>query len=408
MIAWLHPAGLVAVALIAGPVIVHLLLRRRARRIRVSSVRFITPHTHAAVRIRRPSDPLLLVLRMAIVAAAALAVARPLVIDAARRSAWTERRAVAIVVDTSARIAPERLEEAVRAETAAADVAEVIRAGNLPSGLTRAAAWLRTAPPASRDIVVVSDFRHGALTHVDAAAVGEHSGIRFVQLGEVPPPPEAVELLIARDGLKTRTVRVENESTVVSLGSAAEDAPAGLRVVGGRDEDAEIAALLRVVARAGARAPSDDRAVLVRLRGAPAQQRETAAAAAWTLEAGRRLLHWAAREDVPVTVHGTSDALIVQADVPAGSVEAAEIVRAALDARHDPEELRALEVVRIPRDALDRWTRPPAVPDAEAWRHADESDGRWLWALAIVLMLVEGLVRRSRPLPAAEVRADAA
>ena len=35
----------------------------------------------------------------------------------------------------------------------------------------------------------------------------------------------------------------------------------------------------------------------------------------------------------------------------------------------------------------------PIPADVTAWRHTDESDGRWLWVLALVLLGVEALVR---------------
>ena len=73
MIAWLNPAAFAGLALLAGPVLVHLLLRHRAERVLFPSLRFVRPSRTAAVRLRLPSDLALLLLRMAIVAVAVAA-----------------------------------------------------------------------------------------------------------------------------------------------------------------------------------------------------------------------------------------------------------------------------------------------------------------------------------------------
>ena len=60
MIAWLNPAALIGLTLVTGPVIVHLLRRRRSRRVPFPSLRFLQPSHAAAVRLHTPADwPLL-------------------------------------------------------------------------------------------------------------------------------------------------------------------------------------------------------------------------------------------------------------------------------------------------------------------------------------------------------------
>ena len=51
--------------------------------------------------------------------------------------------------------------------------------------------------------------------------------------------------------------------------------------------------------------------------------------------------------------------------------------------QHDPATLAA-------------WTRP-ATPVALAADSAIDSDGRWLWLLALALLFVEGVMRRASP-----------
>jgi hypothetical protein len=60
------------------------------------------------------------------------------------------------------------------------------------------------------------------------------------------------------------------------------------------------------------------------------------------------------------------------------------------------DERRSLEPRRVAAAALARWSRPPggAAPSPQP---ADEGDRRWLWALALVVLLLEQVVRRGRP-----------
>jgi hypothetical protein len=48
----------------------------------------------------------------------------------------------------------------------------------------------------------------------------------------------------------------------------------------------------------------------------------------------------------------------------------------------------------LPDADLAHWRREPGPVTAAAIPRADDSDGRWLWALALVLLLVEFRVRR--------------
>ena len=138
MITWLNPAALAGLALLAGPVLVHLLLRHRADRVPFPSLRFVRPSRTAAVRVRLPSDLALLLLRMAIVALAVAALARPLVVAGPRLAAWNARIARAIVVDVSDSMktgsALSEAAEAAKAEGQAAVFAERIDAARPQSG----------------------------------------------------------------------------------------------------------------------------------------------------------------------------------------------------------------------------------------------------------------------------------
>ena len=157
MIAWLNPAAFAALALLAGPVLVHLLLRHRAERVLFPSLRFVRPSRTAAVRLRLPSDLALLLLRVTIVALAVAALAQPLLFVGPRVAAWNARTARAIVVDVSdsmqaSESAPSEAADAAKAEGQGTVFAARIDAATLGSGVLQAVEQLTTAPPATREI----------------------------------------------------------------------------------------------------------------------------------------------------------------------------------------------------------------------------------------------------------------
>ena len=74
---WLAPLAMVGLAAVGLPVLVHWLARHEADRRRFPTVRFLPTTPPTSVRRHRLTDLTLLALRAAIVAAAALALARP-------------------------------------------------------------------------------------------------------------------------------------------------------------------------------------------------------------------------------------------------------------------------------------------------------------------------------------------
>lgn len=79
MIDLLLPTGLIALAALAVPLLIHLLSRRPSRTVRVGSIRFLQPSISQRFRSLRLSDWPLLLLRAAIVALLALLLARPVI-----------------------------------------------------------------------------------------------------------------------------------------------------------------------------------------------------------------------------------------------------------------------------------------------------------------------------------------
>src|SRR5262245_44475825 len=134
---WITPAALASLAVVAGPVLVHFLRRQRAPRVTFPTIQFLVPTRAAAARFRRPSDLLLLCLRVAIVAAAAVAAAQPVLVTGWRRAAWEQRVSRALVVDDTESLAAtgSRLRDAVAAERQGTTHVSEIRATNLGDGL---------------------------------------------------------------------------------------------------------------------------------------------------------------------------------------------------------------------------------------------------------------------------------
>ena len=399
MISWLYPAALAGLLAVAGPVIVHLLRRAHARQVIVPTVRFFPATRESAVRMKAPSDVGLLLVRMAIVASAALALARPLWLTDARRDAWDARIARVIVVDETQPLATDTVDGILRAETEGARHRLVVHATDVASALQRAADWLAHAPPARREIVVISSFAHGALSAADVADVPQSFGLRFVSVDPQPSGGTPRVSLLTEEGRAEGAVRVEGERTGLSVNVSPEGlthgsgALEGLRILAPAGQSNAVARVLTVVSSVGTFAPSAEQPIVISFRGVPSSP-TTTPVAAWSVGAARRFLATSAIEGVPVRVH-PSDALMIHADVEVNSVEAARVVKAALDARMDVDALRAAEVVRIPRQQLALWSREPGPADPSAWQQSDESDARWLWGAALALLLIETVMRRT-------------
>ncbi len=404
---WLAPAALAGLAAVLLPLAIHLLRRRTAAHIVLPTTRFLVPRTSSTVRLRRISDPILLLVRMAILASAALALAQPVWLGNARLDAWANRTARVVVVDVSESARGSISAEAVAAARSSADPALTVESADLPSALERASRWLAAAPPARREIVVLSDFQRGVLSDADVAAVPREIGLRFVSVGAPNAPAAPAVRTLVPDGVVDGQLSVQDGGTGARY--AASDASLdGLRILAPAGDASDVPALMRVVSRAGAFAPDPSQPIVVRFRGGEDLPPVSPVADGWSFQAAQRLLRSIARLDARLEVFSTADALIVDVDAEPASLTAAQVVKAALDARVDPASLRELEPESLSQEKLTAWTREPAPPDPSQWRQADESDGRLFWGLALVLLGVETLLRRSRAVEERESQAHAA
>jgi hypothetical protein len=435
MIAWQNGALLWALPLAAAPVLIHLLRRHRADRLAFPSLRFVRAAQSAAVRIRRPSDLLLMLLRVAAVALAVVAAAGPVLLTSGRLDRWNRETARAIVVDVSdsMRVAepdgipPARAaSDAATVEEQSARYATRIESTDLARAIGRAAAWLADAPPARREVVVVSDFQRGGFEAHAIANLDQRVGVRLVQVGRAISERQIAgpELLSAGD-VPRRSLEIllsGNTTSVAMSVQAAEGRPGGLRLV---PDDPSTKRLVRVAAAAGTPGGSSDEPIAIRFAtdAAPAIKFERVQNG-WML---RRLLRL--QEEVDRVAHGTGSAvrslsdsapwsvlirdasgkplvaaasagneLVLDVAASSDSFFAALVVRSALAARRAPADFDESEISRLDSASLSALGRPAAPIDLralppDAWRHANSTDSRWCWVVVLLLLGIEQLVR---------------
>jgi hypothetical protein len=351
----LNPAGLAALLALAGPILVHLLLRRRARRLLFPSLRFVRASNAAAVRLRAITDWPLLAARCAIVAAAALALARPLLVTPARREGWNARTARAVVVDVTPTVGP--ASSAVEEERRGVFTSTVIRSQVIEEGVAEAVRWLAAAPPARREVVVVSDFQVGAIDRQTIDRIPDSFGVRLrpIPSGTTPAAEPGVRVIVEtvdRDrGAADAALRAAGQGTEVPVSAA------GRRTV--------------AIYTRGARVPESLGALLAPWMATVA----TAVANARTGAVDDRIV-------------------AVVLDAPASSFELPRAIRSVRRALLAPAAWRELEPGRLAAPTLAAWSRP-ASPLAGDVEHADEKDdGRWFWLAALAFIGLETWLRR--------------
>lgn len=554
---WRHPLAWLGLATLLVPIAIHLLVRQQPQPMAFPSLRFLESSRLAAVRRRRLSDWLLLAVRLLILAAAVAALADPFFLNDSRRAAWASRVARAIVVDTSgaasatpgtaSQAMPETTTAAVRAEESSAFASTVIASANLQAGVARGLAWLSTAPPAAREIVIVSPLTRGRVSAAVSDALPGHVGLRFARVGPAidervangrpaslrtdnrpetadfetrtpavtvradstsvrwdPPTPSAIEMSSEADALIVRALglRVEAAPRDMPAARAALDAvlsegipvagqparPVVIALEGGADAssgpspdvgagagtgmrgdgskpaggsaDPSAVASASASASAPASAPAPAaREIAMRPLAAPwmadALQRiadeplleqsvaaidlagrgvvspagaaptasaapgasgapgaSTAANATASREQATPLVLFRALSGHPVVTAGatassaTGDALpalVLISRAPAESDVTALLLRAALRATASADPLPDAEVARIPDEQLAAWQRPASLPPPEELTRVDTHDRRWFWGAALILLLVERLLRarmrREEPAP---------
>jgi Aerotolerance regulator N-terminal len=197
---WLNPAAWIGLLALAGPIVIHILVQRKAERLPFPSLRFLQRGRLASIRRHVLEDVGLLAIRAAIVAAAVAALAGPLIVSRTQRQAWNARVVRATVVDDVARAfsasargnveratadAPKR-EEREGGQAREAFLSQTFETAAVADAIPRAVAWLENAPPARRELLIVGPLALGSVSADDLAAIPPSIGIRFEQSGGLP------------------------------------------------------------------------------------------------------------------------------------------------------------------------------------------------------------------------------
>jgi Aerotolerance regulator N-terminal len=426
---WLHPAALFALAAVVAPILIHILVQRRADAVPFPTLRFLRPTALVAIRRRLLEDPLLLALRIAIVAVAVAAVAGPLIVTRARRDAWNRRIVRATVTTASLDGSGAGAGDGERAFEA-----REFRGESLGDGIRRAVAWLDAAPPARRELVVAAPLTVGSLSPADIADVPPDVGLRLERIGTL-----AGERTVSYGSVQSGDAIVDREVTLVGDRTSVHDRPGNAPAV-----NAHRAFPLDVVAAPSARPfvnaaiaavlgervwspPQAHHARLVLVSAENAAAEVTTGSGRlepWMADAIARLTrdddlqHASARVagalDEPrfsqapwfavarshdhrllIAAAASVDGLVVAAGAPPSDVALPILVRGIVNAIAVVPDIVPLEIVPIPDAQLARWSRPPTSPSQPRIDAVGSDDRRWLWIAALGMLLLETLIRRS-------------
>ena len=362
-VGWLAPLALAGLALVAIPIAIHLLVRQQSRRVEFPSLRFLRPSPLAAFRRRHIQDAWLLACRAAVIAAAALALAGPVIQTASRSEGYRARIARAVIVE------PGTAAASAASVAGEAFVSKSFGRERVSDAIADATRWLEAQPPASREVVFVGAFRRGSLTAGDLRAVPASAGIRFVLAGSGLAGRET-QLSVLRSlpgGLmaEQRQVHFEDDSTQVTAGSTR----------------AAASDLVRIVA-----APADQLLAEAALRAALGQGLR------WQDPTQRVLIAWDGADEAMVQ-RAVTGATLIRMPRPDPPSTSASAITGAIE-QVTAASTGVMEPVRTTDEQLQAWSRPPSGVPANA-PATDEGDRRWLWALVLALLAVEHWLRRT-------------
>ena len=387
---WLTPAAWWGLATIAVPIAIHLLTRQQTRRVPFPTLRFLHTTRLAALRRRSIHDWPLLLVRVAILVAAVAALAGPVFVSATRKAEWQTRVVRALVVAPPQSALSEVASIASEEARASFENAVFQPATNIADGLREAADWLTRQPPAAREVVIVGDFKEGALGEPDLALLPATTGVRFVPLPVAGEPAATIEFPFASVTLSAERTTVVHRSPGLPPGSAT-----GFLSVRAAPDDIAMAEAARdaVLARGVRVDRAGARRVLVIFDGGHTKDvpLKQPADAAWMRDALARLRG--------MTGGQQDETLVVLAGQPARGVGTVHVLDRVARAAF-AEDLRTFEPRRIPAATLAKWSRPPQ-PNADA-PVSDEGDRRWFWALALALLALESVLRRATRTAASE------
>ena len=420
---WLNPAALFALAAVAAPILIHILIQRRAERFPFPTLRFLQPTRLAAIRRHVFEDLALLAVRVALLAAAVAALAGPLIVTSARRQAWDRRIVRAVVVDDGARAFQASDVDRGRERPA---LQQTFEATSLADGIRRATLWLAAAPPARREIAIASALPIGSISPADLAAIPSDIGIRFERTGALPATRTvAAGRLLTADGVRARELTLAGAQTLTRETAVNDPAAWPIDVVvPDADRPAIDAAIAAVLAQRVWVASTDRRARLVLSDPAanPAVASITVpwmaaaaagiardpdlAAAAARIPSGFsgasvntapwQILARAADGRPLVAAAAAANRFVVASAAPASELATPVLLRSIANAIAGAPALQHAEVMPIADAQLQRWSRPSAPPSSQRIETVDRDDRRWFWLAVLALLALEMWMRRAR------------
>ena len=437
---WQNPWAWAGLVLLALPVLIHLLGRGEARRRVFPTLRFLPPSRALPTRRRRIRDPLLLAVRLGILASAVIALAQPYLVTAKRRRDFTRGISRAIIVDTSESMRRPGAGGARPLDKARADAERlageaqtslVIQTAIPRRALVGAVSWIARQQRRA-ELVIVSDFQTETVDARDLAVVPRTVGIRPSRVDAVPGPNAIVTQ--AGDIESSARVSLTPMGSSVEWTMRAEPATplSNILILAGANERSSAETAQRAAATLGARPPSDStHRVAIVFRGYERRSEMLRSATPlhtpWMADLVARLradsmltsasadavvnansgdttsMLAVARTDsgspavtaVQGSVEGREHLLLISF-VDASSVASAALIAAtsrALSGESPPNEM---EPTTIPDSVLRSWLREPDVNAAPRANGDGGSDGRWLWIVALALLGLESWLRRTR------------
>jgi hypothetical protein len=445
---WRYPLVLLALASVAAPILIHILVQRRAERFAFPTLRFIAPTRLAAIRRHLLEDAALLAVRIAMLAAAVIALAGPLLVTASRRHRWDQQIVRAVVIDERNNPPPSpglalggtgsgiihilgRSPGVVEQKAFDAEV--------LGDGVRRALAWLDTEPPGRRELVIRSPFPIESLTDADIAEIPSAVGIRFERQGVLARTRTVPgNTVLTSAGSQHQIVTLDGMETLVTDPGTAGAGDWPIEISASETAQPTLdAAVVAVRTERVWAAPADRRARLIVVDRAAALSRDLDAAGSvqqpWMAAAISRIANdvdlktaaaavaagssdprlgsapWHAltfaADGRPLIVAAASDGrLIVVSAAGAHELITPLLMRAMANAIAEPVDLRPAEVTPIREALLRRWSReaePAAPPKIDS---IVNDDRRWFWLAALVLLAIETWMRRSRTAAVTEAK----
>ena len=422
---WLNPIAFLGLFALAVPILAHLFGRRVARRQVFPSLRLLRDARPTPATRSRPSDVLLLVVRCAIVAAAVAALAQP---RWSRESRLAQGPVRAILVDTSSSMdrltsdgtsARQRATTLARALLDSAREGLIVETGRPGADIAGASSWLG-ARSGLRELVIVSDFQSGAVMDGDFAQVPAGIGTKLIRVAAEGLPvidnPARLQVGAGSDGTRATWAVVSDTGLAVTVLASDKDRDAArasitaIRAIAPRPQGVSrrVAvvfpghAVRDSIVKQATRLDSawqGDFMLSLRRNGLLASSGENAFVMPPCESAGApvALDVWGqAVATVAGAASGSAYDVLVFACVDVGTVPGTALLRAVESAIAPIPRWREMEPTVVPDELLQRWERP-AVEQVPRGDDDTSPDGRWLWLLAIALLLAEEWLKRRLP-----------